>query len=109
MIVPRPGLALIRRIKAAQTMPGGRILLTENTRDFLTAGQAEIVTIGTAGEPDEDAEGQVYDELSHLASGANRTSSSSVTRTSWRCYRADISLVVLRYRVAVFDRGSQTR
>jgi hypothetical protein len=70
MIVPRPGLAVIRRIKAAQTMPGGRILLTENTRDFLTAGQAELVTIGTAGEPDEDAEGQVYDELSHLASGA---------------------------------------
>lgn len=45
-LIPRPGLALIRPIRVAETFPGSSILLTENTREFLTTGQAELVSIG---------------------------------------------------------------
>lgn len=46
MMRPRPGLALVRPITVAETLPGGRIILTENTREFLTAQQVELVDIG---------------------------------------------------------------
>lgn len=70
--VPRPGLALIRRITTGDTVPGGVIVLTEATRDFLTAGQCELIDIGSREpleDPDETEE-QVWPELETLRSGA---------------------------------------
>ena len=72
MIKPRPGLALIRRVKTMDTVPGGRIWLTENTREFLTSGQAEIVDVGSRerlDDADETGE-QVWAEIAHLSPGS---------------------------------------
>ena len=64
--------ALIRRVATHETVPGGAIWLTDNTREFLTAGQAEIVDIGTKEllEDEEEQEEQVWEEIEHLLPGA---------------------------------------
>lgn len=63
MISPRHGLALVRPVKTQETVPGGLLWLTHNTREFLTAGQAEIVAVGKMSplEPDEEPEADVYE------------------------------------------------
>lgn len=71
-LIPRPGLALVRPIAVAETFPGSPIILTENTRDFLTTGQAELVAIGPEAHPDDytwDAEDAYWTDLQGLQPG----------------------------------------
>lgn len=51
--VPAPGLVLIRRPAIADTLPGGRIVLSEKTVRNWTAQQAEIVAVGAPAFPDD--------------------------------------------------------
>lgn len=44
--MPARGKVLVRRVETLETLPGGRIVLTEATREGLTAQQAEIVAVG---------------------------------------------------------------
>lgn len=71
-VVPRPGLALVRPIRAAETVPGGCIVLTQNTRDFLTAQQVELLDIGRAADPEDylwDEEEHAWTDLAPLQPG----------------------------------------
>ena len=45
-LTPARGLVLVRPVQTPETLPHGRIVLTETTRDTLTAGQMEVVAIG---------------------------------------------------------------
>lgn len=71
MLRPRPGLALIRRVQTQDTVPGGLIWLTDNTREFLTAGQAEIVDIGSRErlEDEDESDEQVWEEIQGCGPG----------------------------------------
>lgn len=73
-MIPRPGLALIRRPAIADTIPGGRIVLTENTREFLTLGQAELVSMGREAAPEDrtwaNEEDHCWEELARVPVGA---------------------------------------
>ena len=54
---PRPGTALVRPIQTRETLPGGRIVLTQTMRDSMTANQMELVAMGIPAprdEPDPD-------------------------------------------------------
>lgn len=45
-MTPARGKLLVRPIETQETLPGGKILLTQTTRDGLTAQQAEVVAVG---------------------------------------------------------------
>lgn len=45
-VSPARGVLLVRPIETAETMPGGRILLTADHRAALTAQQCEVVAVG---------------------------------------------------------------
>jgi hypothetical protein len=45
-VVPARGLALIRRIRTEDRYPGSRILLTDQSRDKVSACQFDIVAVG---------------------------------------------------------------
>jgi hypothetical protein len=49
-MVPARGVLLVRPIETAETMPGGRILLTADHRATLTAQQCEVVAVGAFAE-----------------------------------------------------------
>lgn len=73
-MIPRPGLALVRPVTTSETLPGSKIILTENVRRYTAMAQCELVTIGTEAEPDdyqwgEDEESR-WDELQRLEPGA---------------------------------------
>ncbi len=54
---PTPGRVVVRPIATADTLNGGRIVLTENVRQTWTLGQAEVVLVGEADKcEDEDCE-----------------------------------------------------
>lgn len=57
-LVPLSGIVFVRPIETAETLPGGKILLSEAYRQRLTAQQAEIVAVGPPGPCDkpEDCE-----------------------------------------------------
>lgn len=75
-MIPRPGLALVRPVQTAESLPGGRILLTQNTRAYTAMGQVELVTVGTEADAEDYAwvdleEGESsWDELATLRPGA---------------------------------------
>lgn len=73
-LIPRPGLALVRPVVTAETLPGSRIILTENVRRYTAMAQVELVDIGTAAEPDDyqwgEDEDSRWDELQRLQPGA---------------------------------------
>ena len=43
---PARGLLLVRPVDTAEHLPGGRIVLTADTREKLTANQVEVVAVG---------------------------------------------------------------
>jgi len=43
---PARGLLTVRPVETPEMLPGGRIVLTETTREALTAGQMEVIDIG---------------------------------------------------------------
>ncbi len=45
-LTPARGLVFVRAVKTAETLAGGRILLTQNVREQWTGQQAEIVAVG---------------------------------------------------------------
>lgn len=56
-MIPAPGRILVKPIETAETLNGGRILLTENVREHWTLGQAEVIAVGAAAVcEDEDCE-----------------------------------------------------
>ena len=56
MKVPRAGLLLIRRPETEATLPGGRIVLMENTLTHLTQGQAICLAVGPPAHDEDDEE-----------------------------------------------------
>ena len=44
--MPARGRLLVKAIETAETLNGGRIFLTENTREGMVMGQYEVVAIG---------------------------------------------------------------
>lgn len=51
-LTPARGVLLVRPIETREALPGGRILLTANTRERMTAWQAEVVAVGAFAECD---------------------------------------------------------
>lgn len=45
-MIPARGKLFVKPIETPETLPGGHILLTQTTREGLTAQQAEVVAIG---------------------------------------------------------------
>lgn len=45
-ITPARGLLLVRPIDTVETLPGGKIILTAEHRERLTAHQAEVIAVG---------------------------------------------------------------
>ena len=45
-MTPARGLVTVRPVQTPETLPAGRIVLTETTREALTAGQMEVIDIG---------------------------------------------------------------
>lgn len=45
-MIPARGLLLVKPIETAETLPGGRVLLTADHRERLTANQAEVIAVG---------------------------------------------------------------
>ena len=43
---PARGLVYVRPVETAESIPGGRIILTEATRQNMTSCQAEVVSVG---------------------------------------------------------------
>ena len=74
VLIPRPGLALIRPVTTQDTLPGGRIVLTANTKQYLIGQQAELLDIGTRAEDDDyqyedEADNPWESQLRHLRGG----------------------------------------
>lgn len=46
MTMPARGRVLVRPVETEETVPGGRILLTENARAKMAANQVQVVSIG---------------------------------------------------------------
>ena len=75
-MIPRPGLALVRPVVTQDTLPGGRIILTENVRKYTAMAQAELLDIGTPADAEDYQwqdleEGEsAWEELSGLQPGA---------------------------------------
>lgn len=44
---PARGLVLVRRVETDETIPGGRIILTQNERENMAAYQCEVVAVGS--------------------------------------------------------------
>lgn len=53
-MTPARGKLLVRPVETPETLPGGRIILTEPTRHTLTSQQAEVVAIGAPSRCDDD-------------------------------------------------------
>ena len=45
-MTPARGLVYLRAVRTAETLAGGRIVLTQNVRDQWTGQQAEVVAVG---------------------------------------------------------------
>jgi hypothetical protein len=45
-LTPARGLLLVRPVDTAETLPGGRIILTPDARHGLTANQCEVIAVG---------------------------------------------------------------
>jgi len=45
-VTPARGIVLVRPVETPESLPGGRIVLTDKTRTDWTAGQMEVVAIG---------------------------------------------------------------
>ena len=73
-LAPRPGLALVRPVQTAESLPGGKIILTENVRRYTAMAQVELVAIGSEAEADDyqwgEDEDSRWDELQRLQPGA---------------------------------------
>jgi co-chaperonin GroES (HSP10) len=48
MLKPRAGKALVKRIETEDTLPEGKVVLLEDTKNKMTSGQFEIVALGGA-------------------------------------------------------------
>jgi len=56
-MTPARGLVLLRPVETPEQVGGGRIILTENTREVLTTHQMEVVSVGAPSIcEDEDCE-----------------------------------------------------
>ena len=51
---PSRGLVLVQPVTTADTLAGGRIILTENTRQAWTGFQAEVLAVGEPTRCDDD-------------------------------------------------------
>lgn len=49
-----PGRVLVKPVETAETLNGGRILLTDATRERWTMGQAEVVAVGPPAQCEDD-------------------------------------------------------
>lgn len=47
-MIPARGKVLLRPVETSELLPGGRILLTERTRQDLTSHQMEVLAIGAS-------------------------------------------------------------
>lgn len=45
-MIPARGMVLVKPIETAESLPGGKILLTERTRQDLTSHQMEVLAVG---------------------------------------------------------------
>ena len=63
MVFPRPGTALVRHVKAADTFAGGTIVLLPTSVEALTVQQVELLAMGPPPERDEPEP----DDLTHDA------------------------------------------
>jgi hypothetical protein len=46
MLKPRAGKLLVKRIETEDTLPEGKVLLLDDTKNKMTSGQFEIVAVG---------------------------------------------------------------
>lgn len=75
-MTPRPGLALVRPVTTAETLAGGKIILTETTRAYTAMAQVELVTIGTEADTEDyqwvdlEEDESCWEELRDLQPGA---------------------------------------
>lgn len=51
-VTPARGLLFVRPVETDETLPGGRILLTQETRDAMVAHQCEVIAVGDFAECD---------------------------------------------------------
>lgn len=45
-MIPARGRVLVRKVETPESLPGAKLLLLQDTRETLTAQQAEIVSVG---------------------------------------------------------------
>lgn len=45
-MIPARGKALVRKVQTPETLPGGKVILTEMAREGLTAQQGELIALG---------------------------------------------------------------
>src|SRR5947207_14319942 len=71
-MTPARGKVVVRPVETPETLAGGKILLTEKTREAMTSHQMEVVAVGLAAHCDDaDCERQhVYEGATRLP-GAN--------------------------------------
>ena len=45
-MTPARGVVFVRPVEVAESLPGGRVILPQSTRETLTAAQVEVVAVG---------------------------------------------------------------
>lgn len=69
-LTPLPGRALIRMVQTEETLPGGRIILTDPVRQAIALQQGELVAVGESPPDLVEDEYPHHAELTRLESGA---------------------------------------